>query len=191
MFFDLLLVVHSFIRPVAACWCCTLLLIVSCASTTNLEKDEAMPGVDISRFGTYDWIEEARHDSEEAERLLERFPLVDEIVTDMVDSLLQAKGYMKSSSNPDFRVTYLLAVEDRQVWGRDRQVWGRDSRRSREFREGSLILDFIDPATDKIIWSGAEGDLVEEKRTPRQRRRVVEGGLQRILERLPVSGKAH
>jgi len=184
MFFDLLIVVHSFIRPVTACWCCALLLIVSCAPKTNLEKDEAMPSVDISRFGTYDWIEEARHESKEARRLLERFPLVDEIVTDMVDSLLQAKGYIKSSSNPDFRVTYLLAVEDRQVWT-------RNQRRVREFREGSLILDFIDPATDKIIWSGAEEDLVEEERTPRQRRRVVERGLLRILEHVPASGGAH
>jgi len=181
MFINLLLVVHSFIRPVAACWCGALLLIVNCASTTNLGKDEALPGVDISRFGTYDWIEEARHDSEEAERLLERFPLIDEIVTNTVDSLLQAKGYMKSSSNPDFRVTYLLAVEDRQVWT-------RNQRRVREFREGSLILDFIDPATDKIIWSGTEEDLVEEERTPRQRRGVIERGLQRILEGLPASG---
>ncbi len=181
MFFNLLIVVHSFIRPVAAYWCCTLLLIVNCASTTNLEKDEAIPGVDISRFGTYDWIEEARHDSEEAERLLERFPLIDKIVTNTVDSLLQAKGYIKSSSNPDFRVTYLLAVEDRQVWT-------RNQRRVREFSEGSLILDFIDPATDKIIWSGVEEDLIDEKRTPRQRRRVVERGLQRILEGLPASG---
>ncbi len=119
MFFELLIVAHSFIRPFAACWCCALLLVVSCASTTNLEKDEGMPIVDISRFGTYDWIEEARYDSEEAKRLVERFPLIDEIVTNTVDSLLQAKGYIKSSSNPDFRVTYLLAVEDRLVWGRD------------------------------------------------------------------------
>ncbi|MFB3083771.1 MAG: DUF4136 domain-containing protein [Gammaproteobacteria bacterium] len=184
MFINLLLVVYSFIRPIAACWCCALLLIVSCASTTNLEKDEAMPSVDISRFGTYGWIEEARYDSEQAERLLERFPLVDEIVTNTVDSLLQAKGYIKSSSNPGFRVTYLLAVEDRQVWT-------RNQRRVREFREGSLILDFIDPAADKIIWSGVEEDLVEEERTPRQRRRVVERGLQRILERVPASDEAH
>ncbi len=175
---------QSFIRPFAAYWCCALLLIVSCASTTNLEKDVAVSTVDISRLGTYNWIDEARHDSEEAKRLLERFPLVDEIVTNMVDSLLQAKGYRKSSSNPDFRVTYLLAVEDRQVWT-------RNQRRVREFREGSLTIDFIDPATDKIIWSGAEEDLVEEKRMPRQRRRVVERGLQRILELLPASGKAH
>ncbi len=188
MFISSLIVMHSFIRPVAACWCGALLLIVNCASTTNLGKDEAIPGVDISRFGTYDWIEEARHDSEEAERLLERFPLVDEIVTNTVDSLLQAKGYIKFSSNPDFRVTYLLAVEGRQVWGRDRQVWGRDRRRSREFRKGSLILDFIDPATGKIVWSGTEEDLVEEERTPRQRRGVIERGLQRILEGLPASG---
>jgi len=184
MLFDVLIVVHSFIRPFDAYWCCALLLIVSCASTTNLEKDEAMPSVDIPRFGTYDWIEEARHDSEEAKRLLERFPLVDEIVTNTVDSLLQAKGYRKSSSNPDFRVTYLLVVEDRQVWT-------RNQRRVREFREGSFILDFIDPATEKIIWSGAEEDLVEEERTPRQRRQVVERGLQRILERVPASGEAH
>jgi len=184
MLFDLLIVAHSFIRRVAAYWCCALLLVVNCASTTNLEKDEAMPGVDISRFGTYDWIEEARHDSEQAERLLERFPLIDKIVTNTVDSLLQAKGYIKSSSNPDFRVTYLLAVEDRQVWT-------RNQRRVREFREGSLILDFIDPATDKIIWSGAGEDLVEEERTPRQRRGVIERGLQRILERLPASVGAH
>ncbi len=183
MLLDVLIVVHSFIRPFAAYWCCALLLIVSCASTTNLEKDEAMPSVDISRFGTYDWIEEARYDSEEAKRLVERFPLVDEIVTNTVDSLLQAKGYIKSSSNPGFRVTYLLAVEDRLVWGRDRR-W------QREFREGSLVVDFIDPATDKIIWSGAEEDLVEEKRTPRQRRRVVERGLQRILELVPASREA-
>ncbi len=184
MFFDLLIVGHSFVRPFDAYWCCVLLLIVSCASTTNLEKDEAIPSVDISRFGTYDWIDGARHDSQEARRLLERFPLVDKIVTNTVDSLLQAKGYIKSSSNPGFRVTYLLVVEDRQVWG-------RNQRRVREFREGSLILDFIDPATDKIIWSGGGEDLVEEERTPRQRRGVVERGLQRILERLPASGEAH
>ncbi len=96
---------------------------------------------------------------------------------------MQAKGYIKSSSNPDFRVTYLLVVEDRQVWT-------RNQRRVREFREGSLILDFIDPATDKIIWRGAEEDLVEEERTPRQRQRVVQRGLQRILERIPASAEA-
>ncbi|MCH7681908.1 DUF4136 domain-containing protein [candidate division KSB1 bacterium] len=73
----------------------------------------------------------------------------------------------------------------------DRQVWTRNQRRVREFREGSFILDFIDPATEKIIWSGAEEDLVEEERTPRQRRQVVERGLQRILERVPASGEAH
>lgn len=160
--------------------CCTLALTVSCASTTNPAKDEAMPAVDISRFGTYDWIDEARDDSEEARRLLERFPQVDEIVANTVDSLLQAKGYAKSSSNPDFRVTYLLAVEDRLVSGQNRN-------RARQFREGTLIVDFVDPATDKIIWTGSGDGIVEERRSALQRRRLVEQGLQRIFEFLPAS----
>jgi len=178
------LIVQSFVRHFDFSCLCALVLIVSCASSTNPGKNEAIPGVDISGFSTYDWIDEARHESEEAERLMERFPRVDAIVTNTVDSLLQTRGYRKSSSNPDFRVTYLLVVEDRQVWT-------RNQRRVREFREGSLVLDFIDPATDEIIWSGVEEDLVEEERMPQQRRRVVERGLQRILERVPASGEAH
>ena len=126
--------------------------------------------------------------------------LVVQRVKNAVNAELQAKGLMMTSNNPDFLIVQHLGKKGKvQVtdWGYEYSPYGRyrgaHLRRGRvsthEYEEGSLILDFVDAKSKKMIWRGAAKAEVQNVDTPEKSEKLINEAVQEILKNFPPKPK--
>ena len=158
---------------------------VSCASVYDVKHDYDKQ-VNFANLKTYDWMavpEKAGVDS-----------LVVERVKNAVNTELKAKGLMITSSNPDFLIAQHLGKKDKvQVtdWGYDYayygDYWGPGGVSTYEYEEGSLILDFVDAKSKKLIWRGSAKAEVQDINTPGKSEKLINEAVKEILKQYPPS----
>jgi hypothetical protein len=161
--------------------------LVSCSTIYDVQYDYDKR-VDFKNFNTFDWMsvpEKADIDSLNVER-----------VKRAVNTQLKAKGFMMTSNNPDFLIAEHLGKKDKvQVtnwgygygpyggyWG---GYWGPGGISAYEYEEGSLILDFIDAKSKKMIWRGAAKAEVNQANTPEKAEKLINEAVQEILKNFP------
>jgi len=167
-------------------------LIVSCASIYGVEHDYDKQ-VDFANLKTYDWMpipEKAEIDSLNAQR-----------VKRAVNAELKEKGLIMTSGNPDFLIAEHLGKKDKvQVtdWGyvyypyrryRGRYYPAPGGVAVNEYEEGSLILDFVDAKSKKMIWRGIAKAVVDRGDTPEKREKLINEAVQEILKNFPPKPK--
>jgi hypothetical protein len=161
---------------------------VSCSATYDVTYDYD-PQVHFSDFKTFDWMqvpEKADIDS-----------LVVQRIKNAVNTELKAKGLMMTSNNPDFLIAEHLGKKDKvQVrdWG---YGYGRRGYRGGyggtggvsvyQYEEGSLILDFVDAKSKKLIWRGMAKAEVQNVNTPEEREKRINAAVKEILKKYPPS----
>ena len=71
------------------------------------------------------------------------------------------------------------------------EVTGTDTRpvgvSAYEFEEGSLILDFVDPESNKLIWRGSAKAQIDSVDTPEKREKLINAAVNEILGKYPPS----
>jgi len=175
---------------------CVAGAVVGCSSVYDVKYDYAQE-TDFSQMQTYDWLptpEGADINDISVER-----------VKKAVNAELKAKGLQLSSQDPDFMIAEHMGAEEKvQInnwgyaygpydgyWGGH---WGRGgsgaSRGVSEYRyeEGTLILDFVDAETNKLIWRGAAKAEIDRTNTPEKKDKLVAEAVQKILKSFPPQG---
>ena len=164
---------------------------VSCASIYGVKHDYDQQA-NFADLKTFDWMpvpEKAGINS-----------LVVQRVKKAVNAELQAKGLMMASNNPDFLIAQHLGKKDKvQVtdwgysyshYGRYRGgYWGSTGVSTYEYEEGSLILDFVDAKSKKMIWRGAAKAEVQNIDTPDKSEKLINEVVQEILKNFPPKPK--
>jgi Domain of unknown function (DUF4136) len=139
----------------------------------------------FSNLKTFDWMQA----SEKAGTSI----LVAQRVKNAVNAELKAKGLMMTSNNPDFLIAEYHGKKDQlhiQDWGH-----GRGSRygyqpsgvSAYQFEEGSLILDFVDAQSMKLIWRGSAKAQVHHVGTPEESEKLINAAVKEILKKYPPS----
>jgi len=106
---------------------------------------------DFSGHRTYRWIEHEKHDDENP---LMRDALIRSHVRGAVDEELAAKGYSRiETGNPDFLVAYFFVTRNRVDVHRHGYHWYPYTS-VRRYKEGTLIIDIVDPRERQLIWRG-------------------------------------
>ncbi len=171
---------------------------VSCSTTYDVKYDYDQQ-TNFSDFKTFDWMqvpEKAGIDS-----------LVVQRVKNAVNAELKAKGLMMTSINPDFLIAEHLGKRGQvQVidWGYDYGRGGymgghRGGYRgghmggyrgpsgvsTYQYEEGSLILDFVDAKSKKLIWRGAAKAQVQNVDTPEKSEKLINKAVKEILKEYP------
>ena len=161
---------------------------VSCSTTYNVKYDYDQQ-TNFSDLNTFDWMhvpEKASIDS-----------LVIQRVKNAVNAELKAKGLMMTSNNPDFLIAEHLGTEDKvQVtdWGYGYGHrgyggggWGPGGVSTYQYEEGSLILDFVDAKSKKLIWRGVVKAEVQNADTPEKIDTLINDAVREILKKYPPS----
>ena len=158
-------------------------LAVSCSTTYGVLYDYDT-NVNFASLKTYDWLpitENANIDS-----------LIIERVKSAVNAELQAKGLMMTSNDPDFLITERLGkIDTVQVTNYGYSYAPHSMYRSPgktatyEYEEGSLILDFVDAKSKKMIWRGVAKAEVQNVNTPEKREKRINEAVQKILNNFP------
>ena len=161
--------------------------VVSCSTIYGVQYDYDKQA-DFKNLKTYDWMtvpEKANIDSLKVER-----------VKKAVNAELQAKGLKMTSNNPDFLIAEHLGKKDKvQVtnwgydYGRHDRYWGEPRGpvgiSIHEYEEGSLILDFVDTKSKKMIWRGVAKTEVNNVDTPEKKEKLIGEAVQEILKKFP------
>ncbi|MHC4550980.1 MAG: DUF4136 domain-containing protein [Planctomycetota bacterium] len=122
--------------------------------------------------------------------------LVDARVRGAVERHLAAQGYRKvSAEDADFLVAYHAAVERKldlealygpYGYGPHYGAWGPGHETVvREYEEGSLLLDVLEPKRHQLIWRGSARAVVDRTATPEERSALVDKAVAKMLDRFP------
>jgi hypothetical protein len=137
------------------------LALAACASGPTIVSN-ANPDTDFSAFKTYNFMQPLGTDRSDSVRT----PLSSRLVSS-VNRALISRG-MSLSEEPDLLVDFAFSSENRidvrttpthsvrrSHWDRGFSTWPAYSTRVRQYTEGTLIIDFIDPASNTLVGEGA------------------------------------
>ncbi|ADO69677.1 conserved uncharacterized protein [Stigmatella aurantiaca DW4/3-1] len=164
------------------------LLVLALAACAGIEtRTDYDPGsVDkLTGYRTYAWLPSPHTQNSQVYN-----PIVESRVRKAVEQELQSRGYQEVSQNPDFKIGWHGAVDQKldvqtvdQYYGYAWDPWyspfylgpSVPETRVREYQEGTLILDFIDAASNKLVWRGtAQAELRESASASKRQERLNE-----------------
>ena len=136
------------------------ILLSACASGPTIVAN-TNPGTDFSAFKTYNFFQPLGTDRTGGVRT----PLSSRLISSMNRELI-FRG-MSLSDSPDLLIDFVVSAEDRidvrstpshtvhrSHWNRGFSTWPTYNTTVRQYTEGSLIIDLIDPATNTLIGEG-------------------------------------
>ncbi len=157
--------------------------------------------VDLSKYKTFDWVKQEsppiiRVEESADPRLSSE--VLDNQIHSLVEKELEKKGFRKATNDsPDFLVSYVaigkldLSSPQRDThsssqlsYGHSRPFYntGNDYRLQ---RKGTLTIDIVDGATNKLAWRGSATDTFSEaKDAPKK----VEKAIKKMFKKFPKSG---
>jgi hypothetical protein len=140
-----------------------LMLAVGIAFGVNVKTDYDR-AFDFGRLKSFAFKEQTRP----AGNLLQRNALVDNRIRDALKRELEARGFRyQPDGQADFVVAYYARERERTEiepigygmpnrwrWGWGPGVW------TRYYTQGSVVVDFIEPTSNQLIWRGRVTDTV-------------------------------
>lgn len=123
-------------------------------------------------------------------------PLVHKRIQAAIRAALTGRGYRELSEGaPDFEVAYHVAINQQidahtiySGYGYGPYAGGGMGGARTvvdTYDVGTLIIDFIGPATNAVIWRGTGQSRLQELKTPEEREKRVQEAVDAILERFP------
>jgi hypothetical protein len=151
------------------------------------------PSADFSNVRSYAWFDQqsgVQGDRADVTSLLDRR------IRSAVDAELQRKGIqLVDNSQARALVSYHLGVETKldvdtvntgYGYGRYGRYGGIDTTTTvREYQEGTLLIDVIDPSSKQLIWRGTGQATIRRSSTPEEREKRINEAVKQILEKFP------
>src|SRR5262245_28221413 len=158
--------------------------------------------VDYSKLKTYAWLKGSQQGT--ANRDIGG-KSIDQLVTEIVDKELAAKGYMRAGEGQpvDFTVRYRTVLEFRSAEtsagpvGEDQNVIGGERYETvspapevqpgvpSAYPVGTVYITMRHPGRDEVMWRGVAEAALREKAEPESRVKRLEDAIHKILEKFP------
>ncbi len=172
-----------------------LVAVAACSSIkTSYDYDKQ---ADFTKYKTYNYTPEAL--------ALGINELNRNRVLQAIDKEMTARGFSKSDS-PDALVDIIVKAEqkrDATATTSGTGMYGGYGRRYgygggftttqinvNEYIEGTVFINMVDKATDKLVWSGRGTKVVDEDASPQTREKNINDGVAAIFKNYPVKPKA-
>jgi hypothetical protein len=179
-----------------------LMAVITGCSTVLVQSDYDRE-INFTNFHTFDWTTQSENTGSNADQ---RITLFERRLKKSVDKELTANGFQKQTAErPDFLITYSIQVED-QVnvlssgygygaygyrgygHGYGHHRYGYRSRYysgSRLYAEVTLVLDFVDPESNNVIWRGLYKDEIDESGILIMTEDKITKAVKKILKEFP------
>jgi len=142
--------------------------------------------VDYFAYKTYSW--------HSVERSLEMNDLVVNRVKDAVNREMQLRGLSQAQEQPDIFIAIHIVTRQKlsitdwgsttgSYWRRDYGYGGGIS--SRTYEEGTLMIDLIDGAENKLVWRGTATNIIDPAMSPEERTQEINKAVFLILQKFP------
>lgn len=174
------------------------MLLTACA-VTDIDRD-----VNFNTYRTFKWSEA----NIAVTNPLYESDLIGKNIKKLIEEEFAKRGILVSSTNPDFLINYSIRTETKQktvgggapyypygfypfgMWGwgwRSPMMWGYPyaygpGSYTREYTQGTLIVDLVDAQSGKLVWRGSvAGDVDNVKNLHKQ----IAKGVKAILKKYP------
>ena len=180
---------------------CILVLTLAACGSVNVQT-EVGGNSDFSQLGSYGWFEMG--DASLGGVRVDK-PAVDSWVKASVEKQLKKKGYVKAlQGQPDFLISWFGAVETKvKVESIDHfyssygygpvassmPIESKGGDRSREYKEGTILLDVLDPVSHTRLWRGSGTDRVLQDLDEEEVALYVNRLVKNILNTFPAAKK--
>ena len=181
----------------------------ACSSAVNVEQ---RADVNFAKYRTFDFADTEVKTQGDQNPLLNS-PIAQDRIKQAIASELSKRGLRQVEANPDFLVTTHTYVEkaERTVYdsypganyaypyavgyrGRFLPInygyWYSpayyQTPRTEQYREGTLVLDFIDARTNNLVWRGSMADPVDD---PARLGTEFSKSAKEILDKFPIGEK--
>ncbi len=175
-----------------------IMALAGCSS--RFVKSDFDREVNFDQFKTYSWMVQPEASGRNP---FAQNTLLGKRIRNAVEMELAAQGFQKQASgNPDFVIAYHVILEDKvdltshgygygygygyrgryyryPYWG---GYYDSNAFNVRQYTEGTLILDFIDPGADQMVWRGWYSDAVGEGEISEKK---INTAVKHILEKFP------
>lgn len=152
----------------------TLFFVCSCSDQIRIKSDYDRD-ISFAPYKSYGWLE--KKDIETRNNPLIYNELTDKRIRKTVDKTLPSRGLTLVSDTPDLKIHYHIIVDNKTILQPEpygyqySPYWQRNRMDVYQYREGTIILDLMDPKSNNLVWRGwassflemDEIDLSEEK----------------------------
>ena len=149
-------------------------LFAACAQTVEIPQ-----GVNFDYNVNFDFTKLKTYDLSPTPTTVGIEHLMMERIKTAIETQLQAKNVKKTSNNPDFVVT-IYGVRSKIFT----TAW-RGPNADLIFEKGKLILQFVDPETNGVIWWGEARAILDPNTKPADETKMVNDVVHRILQKFP------
>jgi len=181
-------------------WWFAVPVLCGCASMQVTSDYDA--GADFAALRSYHWLPSPEIKSGDPK--IQYGSLMQARVKKLVEEQLALKGYVQDAGQPDFLVTYHVAVEDKvsvtyinELYGYG-PGWGPGYRRNirhygypgntamvSEYQQGTLLLDVVLAENKQLIWRGAATGEVYPELSQDAREKRLREAVEKILAQFP------
>lgn len=142
------------------------------------------PDVDFSQYETFAWM--PRKDSQKSGDPALGSPFLEKRIKKSTVERLAASGYQTSQTDPDFLIAYYITFKKKKTV----DVYRYGYRGPREvdvhhYKEGTLVLDFVDAETKQLIWRGWGSDAFRPVGGPEEQQKNIDRIVDVILTKFP------
>lgn len=171
-----------------------ILLLAGCSTIkTDYDYNE---DINFSELKTWSWLE---HQASNDDSGYKKDGLNDRRIRESIEQELTTAGFTKAQDNSaQVLVNYLTSVEKKTDTDTFYTSFGyfpttrrglnagiRAETRTREYKEGTLVVDIIDASKRELLWRGAGSDKVKQGLTPSERTQSIQEVVKRIFEGYP------
>jgi hypothetical protein len=157
-------------------------LLTGCASmSVKVDYDSE---ADFSAYKTFGWMK-----MKERPKYSQKYPnkaLMEERIKRAVVREMEAKGYsFTDKKKPDIVIAYHIGMQDRvSVEHYGYSYWRRGPRRTEvhRYKEGTLILDFVDPKGQQLVWRGWATGVISG---PERMEEHIDNAVKSIIAKYP------
>ena len=124
-------------------------------------------------------------------------PLMDQRVVSSIESELASKGIQKVDSNPSMYVVYHASSKENQSFQTDSFGYGMgagwrwggmggmgtSTTREVSYTKGTLVVDFWDAGTKKLVWRGTATDTLSDK--PEKNSKKIVKAMEKLFKKYP------
>jgi hypothetical protein len=169
-------------------WLLLLLLVTACSEQLRIHTDFDR-SIEIHRLNTYTWLDSKGIESRNSPIYYNE--LNDKRIKQAVETQLKSKGYAFHPDSAQLIVHYHIAIEDKlelrtEPYGYTYGNYWMDSKRyPYRYKEGTLIVDFMDSRNKNLIWRGWAVSVLDEEKLITEE--LINSAVKKIFESFPIS----
>ncbi|MBA4851324.1 DUF4136 domain-containing protein [Emticicia sp. BO119] len=161
-------------------------LLAGCSPQYKILKSNQVDNFSLTQYKSFGFYEiEAKGDT-----LPERFTENLNLIKNAISRNLVSKG-LTQSNEPDLKINLAIVVKEKiqtrrtdfrtdapRYIGQRRYSWKSEEIETGRYREGTLLLDFVNSSQNKLVWKGGIEGILPEKQTK------FEEGINKALQEL-------